>query len=262
MNINAAKAEKGNVSYETPEGTVVHININQRSALDCLLDTFRYFRDMKKSGQKTKPSSAPGSAAHLGFGVAYISLGLVSVMLAILICVVRPGIAIYYAGIHFWVGFPFLVSGILNVVAYKLPNKYWIALAFISVLVNFSVSIAGMVLTVNDIQRFYWFDDTQVCYNLRNGRGYYNGGTNAPRYGYESEYDLRRCLDGMQNYKNVVQGLVIMTLLMMIWGLCLSILNVGSRVKSFCCSCKLDSSSEDKDDSLLTPNLSDHIIIA
>ncbi|XP_073540445.1 uncharacterized protein [Phyllobates terribilis] len=260
MNINTVKTENGNVSCETAEGTVVHININQRSALDCLLDTFRFFRDMRKNGEKTKPSSTPSSPANLGFGVAYISLGLVSVMLAIILCIVRPDFGIFYSGAHFWVGFPFIVSGILNLVAYKFPKTFWMTSAFISMVVNFGVSIAGIVVAANDVQHLHWLGNERVCDNLlnRSNDNYYYRTTPPPRY-YNS-YDLRTCKDGFQKFRLLQSGLIIMTLLMMIWGLCLAILSVGCRVKSCCSSCKLE--RVEKDDELLKPDPSDDIIIA
>ncbi|XP_044155148.1 uncharacterized protein LOC122941779 isoform X2 [Bufo gargarizans] len=256
MDLSSIKTENGKVSCETPEGTVVNVTINQRSALDCLLDTFRFFRDMKRSGQKTKPSRMSSSAAHLGFGVAYISLGLVSVMLAIIFCIAQPYLSIFYSGVHFWVGFPFLVSGLLNLVAYRFPNIWWRTLAFISLLVNFGVSIGGLVLTVDDTHRFYWMGpDEQACYNLVNGRGYYRATS-----GY-NDYELQRCLDGIRKYKFLIKCLTYMTLVIMIWGLCMAILSVGMRVKSFWSSCKLEKTDQ-TDDALIAPVPTDDIIIA
>ncbi|XP_056387719.1 uncharacterized protein LOC130282866 [Hyla sarda] len=260
MTISTVRTEKGNVSCETSEGTVVNISITQRSALDCLLDTFRFFRDMKKSGQKTEPSRVSG-AAQLGFGVAYISLGLLSVMLAIIIAIVQPDWRVFYSGVHFWVGFPFLVSGILNLVAYKYRQKFWMALAFISILVDFGVSIAGIVIEAGDVDRLSWHFSEDICSNLRNRRRNYWEPTTAPRYDYGSDYELERCKAEMQSYKNLQTGLIIMTLLMMIWGLCLSILHVGCKVRSCYRSCKLER-TEEEDDALIKPNPSDDIIIA
>ncbi|CAJ0944663.1 unnamed protein product [Ranitomeya imitator] len=224
MSMSTVKSENGNVSCETPEGTMVHININQRSTLDCCLDTFRFVYDMKKmqkSGQKSKPSHTTGSAAPLGFGAAYITLGLVSVMLAIIIAIIQPSMIIYYTGLHFWVGFPykctekgrerlvgvwseFIVSGILNLVTYKFPQACWVALVSLSLLMNLSVSIAGMVMAINDIQYYGWGGvDVEVCDNLlKRSDGYYRS-TMPPRYyyGYDSDYYLRRCKAGLEEYK-------------------------------------------------------------
>ncbi|XP_069608911.1 uncharacterized protein [Ranitomeya imitator] len=267
MSMSTVKSENGNVSCETPEGTMVHININQRSTLDCCLDTFRFVYDMKKmqkSGQKSKPSHTTGSAAPLGFGAAYITLGLVSVMLAIIIAIIQPSMIIYYTGLHFWVGFPFIVSGILNLVTYKFPQACWVALVSLSLLMNLSVSIAGMVMAINDIQYYGWGGvDVEVCDNLlKRSDGYYRS-TMPPRYyyGYDSDYYLRRCKAGLEEYKTFQASLKIMTLLMMIWGLCLTIFCLGIRVKSCCSSCKLEK-TEEKDDSLIKPKLHDDIIIA
>ncbi|XP_069608778.1 uncharacterized protein [Ranitomeya imitator] len=267
MNINTVKTENGKVSCETAEGTVVHININQRSSLDCLLDTFRFFRNMRisASGEKTMPSSTPASAAPLGFGVAYFSLGVVSVMLAIIFCVVRIDYAIFYSGAHFWVGFPFIVSGILNLVAYKFPKTFWKTVAFISIVVNLGVSIGGMVVAVGDIQRLYWFGNERVCDNLLkvSTDDYYYRATPPPRYynGYNSyNYDLSTCKDTFQRFKLLQSCLIYMSLLIMIWGHCLAILYMACKVKSCCRSCKLE--KVEKDDELLKPDPSDDIIIA
>ncbi|KAG9492353.1 hypothetical protein GDO78_000714 [Eleutherodactylus coqui] len=195
--------------------------------------------------------------------VAYLSLGLVSVMLAIIVCIVQPSLSIFYVGVHFWVGFPFIVSGILNLVAYKFPKACWMALAFISLVVNFGVSIGGLVITAGDIDRLRWYNeyDEDICTKLRNQRNYY--GTAAPPRYYYNDYDhnLSRCKEGLQKYQYLLHGLTIMSLLLLIWGLCLAILSMGSRVKSFCCSCKGEI-TEEKADALITSNLSGDVIIA
>ncbi|XP_069837197.1 uncharacterized protein [Dendropsophus ebraccatus] len=180
----------GNVSCETAEGTVVHININQRSPCDCLLDTFKLCREIKKSGPKTEPSHVTGPAAYLGFGVAYVSLGLVSVMLAIIIQVVQPNRSAFFSGLHFWVVFPFLVSGALNLLSFKNPKKVWRAFALIFLLVNLGVSIAGLVFAVTDVDRLRWRSYSEdLCTSVRNGRRNYWDPTKAPRYQDDYQYD-------------------------------------------------------------------------
>ncbi|KAG8545595.1 hypothetical protein GDO81_020633 [Engystomops pustulosus] len=52
-----------------------------------------------------------------------------------------------------------------------------------------------------------------------------------------------------------------MTLLLMIWGLCLSILSLGYRVKSFCSSCKVGK-TEVEEEALINPIAYDNVIIA
>ncbi|CAN2390508.1 hypothetical protein PRIEUP_LOCUS545, partial [Pristimantis euphronides] len=159
-------------------------------------------------------------------------------MLAIIIDVVRPHMTIFYNQIHWWVGFPFLVSGILNVVAYKFPKKCWLVPALISLLVNFGVSVAGMGLTVYDIQHLFGIGpDEEICSNLRRAR--YAVTTEFPRYN-DNYYYLERCKTEFRRYKALQQCLPILTLLIIIWGLCLAILSVGFGVKSFLCSRKLE----------------------
>ncbi|XP_071986832.1 transmembrane protein 176B [Engystomops pustulosus] len=261
MNVNTVKSENGKVSCETAEGTVVHININQRSVLDCLLDTLRFFQDVKKSGGNTSPSPSSSSARNLGFGAAYMSLGFFSAMLAVLINVVQVGMIICYSSLHFWVGFPFLVSGALHLVAYKYPKTFWKVLVFISVLLNLSVSIAGIVLTADDLQWYDWNHDNQICDKLRYGRNDYYGPTRSSGFYYESDYDLTSCRDQIQRYQSLKTGLKIVTLLIVVWGLCLSILSLGFGVKSCCSSCKIEKNDKE-DDALIKPELCDDIIIA
>ncbi|KAM3913189.1 uncharacterized protein RB166_018501 [Leptodactylus fuscus] len=258
MSVSTVKTENGNVSCETPDGTVVHININQRSSLDCLLDTFRFFRDLKKNGEKTaKPSRMSGPAAQLGFGASFASLGLVFVMLAIITSVVQPSLTIFYCGLHYWVGLPFLVSGALNLAAYKFTKKCWMVLSFISLFVSLGVSIAGIILTSSDMNHYYWIVNERICDNLRDNGGYYYGGQPTRNY-YGYDYELSNCREAIQKYKSLVIGLLFMTLLLSIWGLLLSIFNVGFRLNSYCQAKK----TEVDEECLLKPDPSDDIIIA
>ncbi|XP_069837193.1 transmembrane protein 176B-like [Dendropsophus ebraccatus] len=263
---STVKTKDGNVSCETPEGTAVHININQRSAFDCLLDTFKVLQDMKKSGPKIEPSRLSGPGSHLGFGVAYIPLGLIFVILAIIINVVHPDWKVFYSGVYFWVGFPFLVSGALNLLAFKHPNKILMAFAFISLVVNFGVSIAGVVISSNDVDSLKWrsFDGDNICTSIGKSQRNYWDSTRAPIYqnNYEYDYNLDRCKDGFRRFENLQTGFIILNLLLMIWALCLSILSVGCRLRSCFRSCTLPRIEEEDTTPLIKPVLADNIIIA
>ncbi|KAM3913310.1 uncharacterized protein RB166_018628 [Leptodactylus fuscus] len=229
MSIITVRNEDGKMSCKTPEGTVVHINIIQPSALDCLQNTFCISQDNKKSGQRTSASTESGSA---GFGAAYLSLGLVTILLGVIISLLQPEFYIYASGLHFWVGSTFLVSGALNLVASKSPKIWWIVLAFISLLISFAVSVVGVVITANDFENLDRFVDEQICDKVRNGGGYYYTATEAPRYDYGIDTVLSICKDAIQNYKTLAATLMYGTLLTMIWGLLLSIFSAGSRLKS------------------------------
>ncbi|XP_075034299.1 transmembrane protein 176B-like [Mixophyes fleayi] len=256
--LSTIMTEKGNVSCETPEGTVINININQRSVLDCLLDTIRTLMTLKKSATDTKPTSGAAPGARLGLGVCLITLGCISVMLAVIICVVQPSMAMYYAGTHFWVGFPFIVSGALNVVSYRYPKACWGVLAFLGLLASLGVSIGGIVATSDDLNRYWWNDLVSVCDKLRNGPDNYSPYgyrvTSPPRDYYGSDWDLTRCKTTLQQYQNLMYGLAIMSILMMIWGLCISIIGLGCRLKALCCGCTSETPVEEKDEPLISPN--------
>ncbi|KAM9327306.1 transmembrane protein 176B-like [Gastrophryne carolinensis] len=272
--ISTVKTENGKVSCDTSEGTVINININQRSALDCMLDTIKTFRKSKKDGGDKKPTRETSSAIPLGIGVSLISVGFLSVALAVIIAVVRPSLEMFYSGTHFWVGFPFIVSGVLNIVAYRYPKPFWVVVAFISLVNCLCVSITGVVFAVNDINRFRWMNDmASRCDALyksgRNSDRYYFR-TEPPRY-YESynsyTYELNKCKAAMTQYQNMLLGVLIMSLLMMIWGICASAITLGYRLKvvfTACTACEIPEEEDkvEKDEPLLSPNPANEVFIA
>ncbi|KAM5140989.1 transmembrane protein 176B-like isoform 2-T3 [Mantella aurantiaca] len=271
--VSTVKTEEGKVSCETPDGTVINININQRSCMDSIVDAIKNVRMVKKDGQYNQPAKEPvsgvhlGAGVHIGAGVSFMSLGFISVMLAIIIDVVRPDLYIRYSGTHYWVGFPCLVAGVLNVVTYKYPKAFWVVISYISLLGCLAVSIAGAVFAGNDLNAnsWRWRDMQYLCDSLRRNQYDYGYGyrTAAPRYdSYNRDYDLERCKNGFQDYQKLLQGLVIMSLLMMIWGICVSALSLIYRTKVFFSACKCEKVEEDKDDDLLSANPVQDIIIA
>ncbi|XP_040176913.1 transmembrane protein 176B-like [Rana temporaria] len=262
--VSTVKMADGKVSCETPKGTVINININQRSCMDCLLDAIKNVRLVKKDGQCNQPAREPASGVYLGVGVSFMTLGFVSVMLAIVFAAVRPQLELNYVGTHFWVGFPFLVAGALNVLAYKYPNALWMVLSFIFLLGCLAVSIAGLVFAAIDIQSFSWRSMADLCDDLRRKQNRYYYATTPPYYrdnSYDTDWNLQRCKNGFQEYKNLLLGLVIMSLLMMIWGICVSTITLIYRLKMFFRACKCEK-VEENDDPLLSPNLTPDIIIA
>lgn len=265
--VSTVKMGDEKVSCETPEGTVINININQRSCMDGLLDAIKSVRLVKKDGPCVQPAREPASGVYLGVGVSFITFGFISVMLAIILAVIRPELVLTYSGTHFWVGFPFLVAGALNVLAYKYPNALWMVLSFISLLACLAVSITGIVFAANDISSFSWRNNmADVCDNLRRKQNRYYYATTPPyyrdnSYDYDADWNLQRCKIGFQEYKNLLLGLVIMSLLMMIWGICVSAITLIYRLKVFFKACKCEK-VEENDDPLLSPNPTQDIIIA
>ncbi|XP_063814499.1 transmembrane protein 176B [Pseudophryne corroboree] len=262
MPVSILNAENRNISCETPEGAAVHIHINQRSALDCLLDTMRMLKSKRESD--TKPANHTSSAERLGVGISLISLGCISVMLAIILCVVKPWLIIFFKGTHFWVGFPFIICGALNVVSYRCPKRCWEALAFISLLVSLSVSIAGMIFATNDLIQASWKDDyPYLCESLLRGRNRYNYGyvTPRPTIDYDN-WELKRCKMGFKQYQSLLHGLVNMTLIMMVWGICISLIGLGCRLKALCCGCTNEKPVEERDNSLVPKTTTGETFIA
>ncbi|XP_063814502.1 transmembrane protein 176A-like [Pseudophryne corroboree] len=260
--VSTINTENGKVSCETPDGTVINININQRSALDCLLDTIRALRIKAKSPTQTKPTRGTAHGTSLWLGATLISLGCVCVMLAVILCVVQPSLAIYFTGAHFWVGFPLIVSGALSVVSYRYPKACWEVIAFIGLLASLGVSIAGLVISVDDAGYHYDVMNS-VCDNLRNGRNGYGGydyrATRPPR-DYEYNWDLDRCKQGQRQLQSLLTGLGVMTLLLMIWGICISVIGLGCRLKTLCSGCTCEKPAEEKDDPLLSADPTGEIL--
>ncbi|XP_077309988.1 transmembrane protein 176B-like [Lithobates pipiens] len=253
--VSTIKMADGKVFCETPEGTVINININQRSCMDGLLDAIKKVRLVKKDGQCNQPAGI-----YLGIGVSFMTFGFISVMLAISLAVIRPELDLAYVGTHFWVGFPFLVAGALNVLAYKYPSALWIFLAFISLFGCLAVSIAGLVFAAIDIGSFSWRSMADLCDNVLKQNNYYYI-TAPPVDDYGTYWILQRCKSEFQEYENLLLGLVIMSLLMMIWGICVSVITLIYRLNVFFKACKCEL-IEENDDPLLSPNLTQDIIIA
>ncbi|XP_063814505.1 uncharacterized protein LOC135054943 [Pseudophryne corroboree] len=259
--VSTINTENGKVSCETPDGTVINININQRSALDCLLDTIRALRIKAKSPTQTKPTRGTAHGTSLWLGATLISLGCVCVMLAGILSVAQPSLTIFYSGTHFWVGFTLIVSGALSVVSYRYPKVFWDVIAFISHSASLGVSITGMVIAAGDNGRL-WFDDMgSVCDNLRYGRNSYDyRATRPPRDYYGPEYTLERCKMGLQQRQGLLHSLVIMTLLLMTWGICVSVIGLGCRLKALCSGCTCEKLVEEKDDPLLSADPTGEIL--
>ncbi|XP_068111733.1 transmembrane protein 176B-like isoform X2 [Hyperolius riggenbachi] len=225
--ISTVNSEGGKISCDTPKGTVINININQRSFLDCMLDATKIpseilgklnarevFKVQKKASAESKPARQTGSGIALGVGASFITLGCICVTLSTILEVASPELIIAYARVHFWVGLPFMACGLLNVVTYKYPSALWGTFSFISLMVSLAVSITGMVFSVGDINSFRWRNDlVPMCKRVLesmnpNYDGYYYGyrTTQPPRYYPDStNWSLRDCERGFEQYQ-VAEG--------------------------------------------------------
>lgn len=66
---STVNTEDGKVVCETPEEKVIDINMNKLSYLDGLLEPIKIFRVVKNIGDDRKPGRQTGSAVLLGAGV-------------------------------------------------------------------------------------------------------------------------------------------------------------------------------------------------
>ncbi|XP_068114393.1 transmembrane protein 176B-like [Hyperolius riggenbachi] len=272
--ISTVNSEGGKISCETPEGTVINININQRSFLDCMLDAIKTVKVQNKASAESKPARQTGSGIALGVGASFITLGCICVTLSTILAVTSPNLKIAYAGVHFWVGFPFMACGLLNFVTYKYPSALWGTFSFISLMVSLAVSITGMVFSVDDINSFRWSNNlVPKCKNVLesmkpNYDRYYYGyrTTQPPRYYPDStNWSLWECERGFEQYKTFLYGIVILSLLITIWGVCLSSVTLGYRLKEmvYACKCqKAEGENEDTDEPMLPPNPVGDVFVA
>lgn len=268
-NMSAASTvntEDGKVICKTPEGKVIDININKQSCLDGLLESIKIFGVVKNIGDDKKPDRQTGSAVLLGAGASFISLGCFVVVLAVIFAVAKPNLYFWTYGTFFWVGFPFIGCGVLNVVAYRYPKAFWEVLAFISMLVSLAVSIAATFLISND--NGWTINLVHLCENVSQSRypHYYDQFFygNAPRYYQLSEWEMESCKRGFHQAQNLLFGLDVMSLLMMIWGLCLSSIILGYRLEVVLAACKCENMirREDRNESSLIPSPTEEISIA
>ncbi|XP_068111736.1 transmembrane protein 176B-like [Hyperolius riggenbachi] len=277
--LSTVNTEGGKISCETPEGTVINININQRSFLDCMLDAIKTVKVVKKANGESKPARQTGSGIALGVGASFITLGCICVTLSTILAVTFPSLTIAYAGVHFWLGFPFMACGLLNVVTYKYPSALWGTFSFVSLMGSLAVSITGMVFSADDISNFGWRNDlVPKCKSVlesvnqyrnydRYDRYYYGYRTTEPPryYPTSTNWNLQDCERGFEQYQKFLYGIVILSLLITIWGVCLSAVTLGYRLKEmvYACKCqKAEGENEDKDEPMLPPNPVGDVFVA
>ncbi|XP_053548356.1 uncharacterized protein LOC128640063 [Bombina bombina] len=228
MSTNIVKDPEGNVSYETSDGTVVNIHINQRSFLDALFDAIRTLR---KSIKGQKPTSQSTHGAQRGLGASQITLGCICVSIAIILCF-GPDLQIHIKGMLFWVGFPFIISGALSVLADH--RRIFVVNLFsgISHIVSIGVAVAGLVILASDFKRFPWYRSSQNFCDSSEGYYGWRYETSARPY---LQYRKKECEKVFNAFMRFFGGGQILILLLVIWGLCISLFSLGFRLKIFCC---------------------------
>ncbi|XP_053548362.1 uncharacterized protein LOC128640066 [Bombina bombina] len=245
MPTNIVKVPEGKVSCETSEGSVINIHVNQRSFLDALFDGIRSLRIIKV--QKSTSKSTHG--AQRGLGASQITLGCICVMLAIIICI-GPELRIYWSGTLFWVGFPFIISGALSVVADQRRTFTVNLLSGLSHTVSIGVAVAGLVILAVDLQNLPWFRSWENYCDTSEQNFQWDYRTTARPI---SDYRLQQCKRVLNIFMRFFGGVQIMILLLIIWGLCISLFSLGFRLKTCCCelSSNTETLMEDDDEPLM-----------
>ncbi|KAM5141279.1 uncharacterized protein ACMZJ9_015002 [Mantella aurantiaca] len=262
VEISMMKTQGEMISCEANKETVISININQRSCLDNLLDIIKSVRTVKKDGKDNTTTKLTHSREPLLEGVLFIILGCFNVMLGVIIAVVQPDLDINDFSAHFWVGFPFIVSGVLNIVAYKNPKTFWVVVLFISLLVCLAVTIAGLVFVHRDVTNIWWRNDmAPLCDEVRRSHPYYREGSLEYYNDHDAGWKLERCKSGFRKYQDLLFGLVVMSSIIIACGLSICIITLHHNMKIIFSSCKCEKAEREKVDPLLSPNPTQDIII-
>lgn len=252
--VSMVKPEGGKVSCETPEGTMINITIN--------LDTTKTVQAVKKDGQDNTPTNETHSREPLVAGVCFICLGCFNVMMGVVIAFVHPNLDIYDSGAHLCVGFTFIVSGMLNIVAYKKPKAFWVVITFISLLSCLVVTIAGLVFVHRDLTSIWRRNDmTPLCDEVHQIHPYPRIDSVKIYNRNEAELNLERCKSGFQQYQNLLYGVVVMSSIIIACGLSIIIIALNYSLQMISSSCNCEKAEEDEDDPLLLPNPTQDIVI-
>ncbi|KAM4635951.1 uncharacterized protein O3C94_017225 isoform 1-T1 [Discoglossus pictus] len=154
---------------------------------------------------------------------------------------------IFWNGTIFSVGFPLIVSGALSVVAEKRPTGCLIIISALSHMVSLGVSIAGLVMISSDLSSWQWRRSLEAyCYRSQD-----YGWPPVTTTSYNNDYRLEECKRVFNEFQNLIDELQIMILLLMVWGLCISLFSLF-RLKHLCSGFFVDEESEkEKDPPLL-----------
>ncbi|XP_063814507.1 uncharacterized protein LOC135054944 isoform X2 [Pseudophryne corroboree] len=216
------------VSCEIPERKVININISQHSFLVDLIETIRTRRE--PCNASTSASVTP-PVAPVAFATFQFTFGCICTMLAINVLTIQLPLTIYYSNTLFWVGIPFILSGTLDVVAYRWPRTFWVALSFISHLLTFSATIPGIVF---------------IDKSMRDLPGIYK----CDLQDYDTNVKWEECQNEFRQYQAILSGLMVMLKCLVFFGLITSIISISHGLIRCYNSCSYKELPEEKVDSL------------
>ncbi|XP_069484984.1 transmembrane protein 176B-like isoform X2 [Ambystoma mexicanum] len=268
MSSNVVRVNGVEVTSDSSKPTVININFNQPSPPSCFQDMLHYLgkamkslRDGVRSSMRTNVSSSLSffAQAKCGLQVARIVIGLASISLGILLCLVHAG-RIFEKGTGFWTGFPFLLSGILSIGREKSTSRrLWLWISRLMNLSSFAVAIAGIVVIADDLKWWSWGNYDWTTDNLcepRRGYNGYNGWYRTTPPSYDDFYRENHCKDVTGRLLSLFMGVRVLLLLVVISGLITTLCSVGCDLWVLFCTSKSGQEEEEASvDGLVEPLL-------
>ncbi|XP_029430701.1 transmembrane protein 176B-like [Rhinatrema bivittatum] len=256
MSSSLVRVNGAEVATDARDRTVINITINQGSSLAYLMESVKSLgKSIGPLGSQVKPGNValtdeqkmPGNVfkgKQKMLGVAQMVLGLVVLAFGILFCT-GPFNDLYWSGVLFWTGAPFILSGAVSVLSERRPTRCWLLLAPWMNLVSFAVSIAGIVFLAMDLgwksHGEFWYKE--LCEDRRSSPRMNDP---TPRYDFwdEDKWRLNNCKQELRQLNNLAVGVDIILMVMMILVLCITCFSVIYAWKTLCCN----KSSQQTDD--------------
>lgn len=234
--------EDGKVSCKTAEGSVININISQRTFWDSLNDRLDSMRKIRREAPATSIGKA--TALPVVLGVSQFPLGVMCLAVGLITINSNGGsLPVFFTGAPFWMGISLMLAGLSEVVAYIKNHGFLVFLSFICQLLIFCVSVAG--LTLIEDGRFYWhsYVETKSCESLLNSAQpsrYQSDDLPNNSYGQyiqDTNWNLNQCQQTVNLFMNLSYGVLVMLLIIGSWGVISSTITIIYRLNSLCGSC-------------------------
>ncbi|XP_077310768.1 uncharacterized protein LOC143930367 isoform X2 [Lithobates pipiens] len=228
MSVNVVTTVDGKASCKTAEGSVININISQRTFWDSLNDRLDNTRKIRSEAPPT--SFVKATALPVVLGVSQFPLGVICLAVSLFTTTsYGKSLYVFSNGVTLWMGIPVFLS-------------------FICQLLIFCVSVSGLAFTENE--RLYGFSydiEKKPCESLLNSvesSRYQSGGLPKNSYGQynqdTSNWNLNECQETVNLFMNLSYGVLVMLLVIGSWGAISSTITVIYRLKRLCGSCCSD----------------------
>ncbi|XP_069484982.1 transmembrane protein 176B-like isoform X2 [Ambystoma mexicanum] len=258
MSSNVVRVNRVEVTSDGSKPTMININLNQPAPPSCFQDMLNHLGTSMKplgDGEHSSPrTNVPSSVsifaqAKHGLEVARIMIGLASISLGVLLCLVQASMT-FEKGTGFWTGFLFLLSGILSMVREETPSLLWLWASRLMNLASFAVAIAGIVVIACDFNRWSWNNSyVWSTYHLCEPQ---RGRATPPAY--HDYYREQHCKDVTGGLLGLFKGVRVLLLQVVISGLITTLCSVGCDLWARYCTSK-EEEEEDSVDSLVEPLL-------